>query len=330
MKRIIVYFFKICLSGLIALGVLCLYVSVFDNSGVHIKNSSGATDYKWEPYQRKATTREGFAWLTMDQDGFNNTDITNDIDVLLMGSSHMLDVHTRREDNASSLLNKLTNRSVYNIGMSGHTIYTCIQNLHSACNYYVPQNYIVIETDNIELDVDKMQSVISNVYPEIESYDSGLIYTVQKKLPVIKTLYKAIIDWNNSGKQSSDKIKNNTIEFASSEYERVLERFLYVAKNATEESDIILIIVFHPTTEIDENGELINATDSAALVAFQKACDNNGIVFVDMTPDFEKMYEEDHILAHGFINTAVGSGHLNKYGHKAVAERLAEVIGGEK
>ena len=47
-----------------------------------------------------------------------------------------------------------------------------------------------------------------------------------------------------------------------------------------------------------------------------------------MTDSFRDLYATEHHLAHGFINTAVGSGHLNKYGHRVIAEKLAEVIQG--
>ncbi len=86
------------------------------------------------------------------------------------------------------------------------------------------------------------------------------------------------------------------------------------------------MIVYHPLTEIDQHGDMINTTDENALNEFEKACKDIGIIFVDMTSDFEELYEEKHILAHGFINTAVGDGHLNKYGHKAIAERLTTII----
>ena len=33
-----------------------------------------------------------------------------------------------------------------------------------------------------------------------------------------------------------------------------------------------------------------------------------------------------NILAHGFINSAIGQGHLNKYGCRVIAERIAIVI----
>ncbi len=52
----------------------------------------------------------------------------------------------------------------------------------------------------------------------------------------------------------------------------------------------------------------------------------NDIIFVDTISAFESLYKEKHILAHGFTNTAVGSGHLNEYGHKLVAEVVAKMI----
>ena len=58
----------------------------------------------------------------------------------------------------------------------------------------------------------------------------------------------------------------------------------------------------------------------------QEVCEKNNIIFIDMSDDFLKMYEEENVLPNGFCNTAVGFGHLNKYGHTAIARRLAEVI----
>jgi lysophospholipase L1-like esterase len=61
-------------------------------------------------------------------------------------------------------------------------------------------------------------------------------------------------------------------------------------------------------------------------MAFEKACEDNDIIFVDMTDDFKQLYEEKNILPYGFINTKVGRGHLNKYGHMVIAKKLAQVI----
>lgn len=87
-----------------------------------------------------------------------------------------------------------------------------------------------------------------------------------------------------------------------------------------------LIIFYHPVSEIDADGNYVDNTQTEYLDAFTNACNEYGIVFVDMTNDFRKMYERDAVLPHGFNNTAIGTGHLNKYGHETIAQRLAYVI----
>ena len=64
----------------------------------------------------------------------------------------------------------------------------------------------------------------------------------------------------------------------------------------------------------------------AKLELFSQLCEQNGIIFVDTVSDFESLYAEKNILAHGFANTAVGTGHLNEYGHRLVAEAIANAI----
>lgn len=45
-----------------------------------------------------------------------------------------------------------------------------------------------------------------------------------------------------------------------------------------------------------------------------------------LTNEFQKLYEEEHVLAHIFSNAVAGEGHLNKYGHRVIAQTLAERI----
>ena len=45
-----------------------------------------------------------------------------------------------------------------------------------------------------------------------------------------------------------------------------------------------------------------------------------------MTDIFINEYNESSTLPHGFINTSVGTGHLNKDGHRMIAEALARAI----
>ena len=45
-----------------------------------------------------------------------------------------------------------------------------------------------------------------------------------------------------------------------------------------------------------------------------------------MSDDFIEEYMESSRLPHGFMNTSVGTGHLNRTGHKLIANHLFEVL----
>ena len=44
------------------------------------------------------------------------------------------------------------------------------------------------------------------------------------------------------------------------------------------------------------------------------------ITSINAEESFERLYQEEQKLAHGFVNSAVGTGHLNEAGHMAVAD----------
>lgn len=92
-------------AGVFSLIILSAFCFVYDFSGVHISNPSGSTDYKWESGQWKADMLEGMAWFRMDDNGFNNVDAEDgDLDILLMGSSHMEAVQVDPTENTAYLL----------------------------------------------------------------------------------------------------------------------------------------------------------------------------------------------------------------------------------
>ena len=305
--------------------ILSGFTIIYCNSGIHITNTTGATDYKWEPRQLKTTMSEGFSWFRMDENGFNNAypseeKITN----LLIGSSHMEAINLSPKENAGYLLNEMISGYTYNIGMSGHQIYNCVRNLSDAIDEYEPSGYVFLETDTIELDAESMKEVLNGTYPRIPSYDTGIIYWLQKNVPAIKYLYNQVDVWRKSSGNSSVVEKES-----SDEYEEILRQFLTKAQLDASKTGAKLVIFYQPRTRIDDVGNFINITDQESLEIFKSICFENGILFVDMTDPFTKLYDEERILAHGFSNTAIGEGHLNKAGHKVVAEALAKAIKGE-
>ena len=88
-----------------------------------------------------------------------------------------------------------------------------------------------------------------------------------------------------------------------------------------------LIILHHATLSILEDGSAKVTSDQTLRQTFTSICSENEIPFVDMSETFINKYNENHVLPHGFINTSVGSGHLNKHGHKMIAAALYELVG---
>jgi hypothetical protein len=322
---------KAGVSAVVSLALLSLFTLVYSHTGVHIMNKTGATDYKWEPNQYRATMSEGYSWMRMNTDGFNNSFAMSDtdhIDILLMGSSHMEAVNVSSAANVGYLLNNevMPELVTYNIGISGHTIYQCVNNMSDAVEFYDPSSYVVIETDRVSLDEGKMEEVIDGNLPIIASHDSGLIYKIQKYVPCFLPLYRELGNWMVAGEnatQTEPQEAEGMNQNLSQNYAVLLNRFFEQIVDAVGGRKVI--IVYHPETALDDDGVLI-PENTEYVGVFQEACVGHGIKFIDMYEDFYREYEENHNMAHGFINTEVGVGHLNEIGHKLVAERLGALI----
>ena len=50
--------------------------------------------------------------------------------------------------------------SAYNIGISGHTIYRCVDNVEDAISYFNPTDFLIIETNKVYLELSEMEAVI--------------------------------------------------------------------------------------------------------------------------------------------------------------------------
>lgn len=337
MKKVSIQILKLILSGCISLALLSLFCYFYNYTGRHVINEDGSTDYKWEANQYFSNMKEGFAWFRFDADGFNNPSdaaFTGEpVDILLLGSSHMEAVQIPKDQNTAALLGTyFPEKHVYNLGVSSHTIFSCVQNLPAAVEKYKPTSYVILETDSIAFDVDAMRNSAGGVYPEVETVQSGILYEVQKRIPAVKSLYKAYVDWKNVSAWHGSQIQFEgpaepfiIPEEAWVEYEEVLRDFLGKAK-ASMPASCQLLIFYHPRTLLDEAGEYHAPDAGRAGKLFVQVCKELDIIFVDLSEDFEKLYVRENILAHGFINGGVGIGHLNARGHQVIAEVLYKTI----
>jgi hypothetical protein len=131
-------------------------------------------------------------------------------------------------------------------------------------------------------------------------------------------------------KQFREKANKNNLknfdEFINDDYLQTINMVMQRLNQTAVDNNTQLIIFYHPHLTLNKDGSASVATDNVYLKIFKSACSNNGIYFFDMADVFMEEYQTSHILPYGFANTAVGTGHLNKNGHRIIAEELFRQI----
>lgn len=327
MKKKLVWIGKAAVAFALAFALLTGVCYFYYNLPVHYTNPSGATDYKWGTGRFTSRGTEGFAYTYTDENGFVNTfpHKKDTVDVLVMGSSHTEGFNVGAKENYTYVLNKMLYDNgqdlyAYSIGMSAHALPRCLKNLEAAIDTYAPTRAVVIETGTVELDIDELKQLCEGTFPALESHDSGIKYYLQKS----GVLRLALAQFSNArdNKAAPSEKEEPDIE----EYTAYLEQVLSRAGDLAKQGGCQLVLVYTPAQSPDYNGDLIPQETTEKQALFAQLCEKYGIRYIDMAEDFAAMYEQTNHLPHGFSNTRVGMGHLNRYGHDCVARRLYAVL----
>lgn len=321
---------KFILSGLVAVVILCLVLVPYSLTPVHIENPDGNTDYIWPAHSRWCKMTEGISFGQFDAKGFNNTEVVESPDIVVLGSSHAEAVNVLPEENFAALLGQKFEGTytTYNMGISGHFFLKVCKYLPKTTELVPDAKYIVIETSDIAFDKEDVDSLLNGTIEYTPSNSSGLIGTLQK-LPFFRVVYHQL----NSGllellipekaQPAGEPADTPQQEFPN---EAVYDMLFTYLQDVLQDSDAQLIIMYHPTGVLQEDGSVSFAADEAAARLFGEKCQEYGFSFVDMTQPFVQMYATEHKLPHGFITGKIGSGHINKYGHAKIADELAKCI----
>jgi hypothetical protein len=312
---------KIIIAGIIAVLILSIPCLVYFNFSIIIPTKGGPTDFVYKKHSYYSRAIEGFGYGRMNNEGFTNIEDYNEqpVDILLMGSSHMEGFQVPQDKTTASLLNKLFfgKEYVYNIGINGHTFSIIANNFESAIKQYAPKKYVVIETRSIQF---SMQTLI-DIIPEsnIRGPRAFLRTTFLKNILYIRLFISQV-------EQFRDKANKGTLEgvdgFNKDDYLKNITMVMQHLNKISSNNNSKLIIFYHPHLTLNKDGSASANTNDEYLDAFKTACINNGIYFIDITDVFMEEYQTNHILPHGFANTAVGVGHLNKNGHRIIANEL--------
>ena len=105
-----------------------------------------------------------------------------------------------------------------------------------------------------------------------------------------------------------------------------LDVFLENISGIAKEHGVTLVILFHPTIDIQEDGSLFLNFDRDQLSIWKAKCREKDIIWADTVDKFKNAYEKHYELPYGFLNAGIGKGHLNTAGHRMMAEALFEAL----
>ena len=319
---------KILLSGMLAVVILCLIFSFYLTTPVHIPSTKGNTDYVWPANSRWTNMREGISWGQYDADGFNNPAVIENPDILILGSSHMEATNVLQEETVGVRLTQLLDGdySVYNMGISGHTFLKICKYLPVSLSLGdVPPQVVVIETSTVFFSGSDVASLRDGTVEFTPSHNTGLLASLQK-LPFFRTLYRQVeyglldlfLPRRSSAPASTSQPAGEPVP---GDYDILFQRIAV----AVDGRDIQVVIFYHPMEQLQSDGSM-GFAESAGKALFQEKCGEYGYTFLDMTEPFQKMYETEHLVAHGFSTGQLCTGHLNANGHRVIAQELARII----
>ena len=227
--------FRLFASSILSVLILSAFIYFYRHS-LGMANPNKTTDVTWYPNQFCSNMQEGFSWFHFDENGFNNCfpPKKEKIDILLIGSSQLEAIQIKPNENIGFLLNVLIpDYYSYNIGISAHFLPVNVNNLLNAYNYYKPNNYIVIETGRIVLEIQEMINVLNGKLKRKIPIDKGINYYIKFYAPPIKSLLKKVNEqislWKNNStiilKKNNKDQDNNFIN--KEEYKETLNKFLH-------------------------------------------------------------------------------------------------------
>lgn len=320
-------FLKCVLAGITAVAVLCVVVTPYSLTPAHIENPEGNTDYVWTAGALWCKMTEGISFGRFDAKGYNNETVIDDPDIVIVGSSHSEAVNVMPSESYAAVLGEKIKDvyTTYNMGISDHFFLKLCKYLPKTVELNPAAKYIIMETYNVTVNADDVDSLLSGTVSFSSSHNSGLIGMLQK-LPFLRLVYqqmnRGLLDLLlGKETQSEEKEPAETVPDEAA-YDGL---FTYL-QGTMQETGTQLIIMYHPTGTLQQDGSVSFGENDPFLAMFASKCQEYGISFVDMTQPFTQMYEAEHKLPHGFITGEIGAGHINAYGHAKIAEELAKCI----
>ena len=335
MKRFLAYLFKCGIAGVIAIVLLSLFSLVYYNPPIATEQPDSATNYKFVSNKNWAFMLEGMGFGKTDNLGYNNayyTDCSNP-DIVFVGSSHLEALQVSQDANCVYLLNQMfdndeqddNNFKCINLGVSGHAFEVSACNFKYVVDKFPNSKYIFIETSNVQFSSEVLDDVIAGKYhTPIEQ--KGFIAETAQKIPFVRLMYKKFNEANMADVAPATDNQSQKVEPDMDEYTEKLGVILSGISEICSEKGIQPIILLHDRFFEDEDRNIVTEMNKTYKDAFVKCCEDNGVKVIDATPNMISEYKKSFEFSYGFSNTTPGNGHLNKTGHRIIAETIYKKI----
>ncbi|GHV42304.1 hypothetical protein FACS189490_10990 [Clostridia bacterium] len=318
---------KAFVAGAAAFLVLNLFCVVYYNIPFRTYDTQGMTEYNLHKGSFHSQLTESFGYGVIDKNGYNNAENLAEVEnpqVLIMGSSHIAALYIPQNKNATYILDDLLRNigfNAYAVGISAHSLTTLSKHLPNALDVIKPL-YVVLETGTVNFSDKLLENYMSDSLPLVRNREQGGLAQLTQilYLRLIRFQLGNIIR-SNAGENEQETETHNALPSTD-----LLQKFTDKINGTATKHGAKPIIFYHPRLIINADGTVTPSHNNADINDFSDACAASGIEFIDMTQTFIDAYYNEHILPHGFFNTEIGTGHLNEYGHKMVAEKLAEKI----
>lgn len=302
----------------------------------NVESDSEATDFAFPANFSGFNGVEGIAPIELDENGYNNAEVPDTIDILCMGSSHTFAYCVPPGEGYPAVLEKklmetdLSVRYVYNIGVFAHRWVNCTGNLEAALEEFSPSDYVIVESELAEFELAELQGLCNGKIGRAQDI-TGKTQSMIKRFPYLqlagRQLKSMLIQQQDTTDVHDSDITNSLKEeTVSQEYMEALDQVCAEIQKVTEKYGCKYILLFQPPVYVDDMGNAYTETDSNYLQVLKNTCSRYGLYFVDMTERFLSEYNDNQILPRGFVNTAMGDGHLNRDGHALIADELYRII----